>query len=552
MKNLKISQKLIVSFMVIIALFAASSSYNIYQLKQLSIMQDEGAKRGNDAVVIAEAAEMGNALYSVYADAIINRELEKNRKEWDEIKKETLWDLENVQKIVDTPEEERLIKEAKEVMNKFLATYDELLILIDKDTSRNMNAIVELDARADEYKKQAHDKLIAIQLSLQAEMEEADKIYDSKSQSIISISIVVSILVIIIAVMFIIILVRLIATPLIRGVAFANSIANGDLTASLQIKQKDEVGLLSIALNNMSARLKEVISTVIAGTNNIANASGQLSSTSQQISQGSTEQASSVEEVSSTMEEMVSNIEQNSNNAQLTEKISINAFNGIVEVGTRAKKAVEASKVIADKIQIINEIAFQTNILALNAAVEAARAGEHGKGFAVVAAEVRKLAERSKVAADEIVDLAQTSVQLAEGAGKRMVETQPEMEKTTSLVREIASASLEQNNGVNQINNALQQLNEITQQNAAGAEETASSAEELASQAEQLKEIVSFFKLNGKSNFHKSDNEPTIKHTNKVTAYKSAKGNGKSNDNGNGVVLDLTDNKKLDVEFEKY
>ncbi len=329
------------------------------------------------------------------------------------------------------------------------------------------------------------------------EIENARVIIEKKFNTY-SLLIIFTLLIILIAVTTII--VRSILNSLKITNNALKKLSIGNLSFNIEITTNDEVGEMLKNLRTTTTKLRSIIENIILGANNIANASEQLSSTSQQLSQSSTEQASSVEEVSATMEEMVTSIEQNSNNAQITEKTSIKALNSILEVSNQSSKSVDSSKVIAGKIQIITDIAFQTNILALNAAVEAARAGEQGKGFAVVAAEVRKLAERSKLAADEIVDLAQTSVQLAEVAGLKMTETQPEMEKTTSLIQEISSASLEQNNGVNQINNAIQQLNELTQQNAAGAEETASSAEELASQAEQLKEIVSFFKIREKSN----------------------------------------------------
>lgn len=288
---------------------------------------------------------------------------------------------------------------------------------------------------------------------------------------------------------------KAIASGLQKGVNLAKMIAEGNLNATIELDQKDEVGELVKSLNFMVLKLREIVKDIINGANNIASASQQISSTSQQISQGASEQASSVEELSSTMEEMVGNINQNSDNARETESISRSALKGIEDVAGRSSEAVEATRTISGKIVIINDIAFQTNILALNAAVEAARAGEHGRGFAVVAAEVRKLAEKSKVAADEIVGIARKSVELVEGAGNKLNEMIPEVSKTSKLVQEIAASSQEQNNGSNQVNSAIQQLNSVTQENAAASEELATSAEELASQAEQLKEMIQYFKV---------------------------------------------------------
>ncbi|MBU8891949.1 MAG: hypothetical protein KOO66_04170, partial [Bacteroidales bacterium] len=212
-------------------------------------------------------------------------------------------------------------------------------------------------------------------------------------------------------------------------------------------------------------------------------------------------------------------------------------------------------KEIAEKIQIVNDIAFQTNILALNAAVEAARAGEHGKGFAVVAAEVRKLAERSKVAADEINVVSKSGVEISDKAGKQLEAVVPEMEKTVKLVQEISASSQEQNSGSDQINSAVQQLSQVTQQNAAASEELATSAEELASQADQLKDVISFFNVGAdhgkisKINVMKGGNG----HDQKVV-QKQAKPKLKVIEpvQTHGVDLKMGKIDKNDNEFEKY
>jgi methyl-accepting chemotaxis protein len=273
------------------------------------------------------------------------------------------------------------------------------------------------------------------------------------------------------------------------------SIAEGDLTKKVTVKGKDEIAELLTAVNVMSMKLKSIINGIIESSDSLSAASEQISKSSQQISSGATEQASSTEEISSSMEEMVSNIQQNTENAKQTERISGKATESMADMGKIGSESFDSMKTIAEKITIINDIAFQTNLLALNAAVEAARAGEHGRGFAVVAAEVRKLAERSKFAADEIENLSKTSLRITEKTRESLDSLVPEIQKTSQLVQEITAASIEQNSGADQINNAIQQLNTITQQNAAASEEMASSAEQLSAQAQNLKASVSFFNV---------------------------------------------------------
>ncbi len=263
--------------------------------------------------------------------------------------------------------------------------------------------------------------------------------------------------------------IRAITKPLEKSVAFAKLVASGDLTVKLETDQKDELGELASALNSMIERLHEIVLNIRTGTDRIAAASSKISHNSHQLSDGVNQQSSSTEEVSSSMEEMAGNIQQNTGNAQQTERISKKAADSMTEMGKIGKESLDSIKTITQKITIINDIAFQTNLLALNAAVEAARAGEHGRGFAVVAAEVRKLAERSKEAADEIESLSKNSLKITEDSKRLLDALVPEIQKTSQLVQEIASASMEQNAGTVQINSAIQQLNTVTRQNAASS-----------------------------------------------------------------------------------
>ncbi|MEW6379179.1 MAG: PAS domain-containing protein [bacterium] len=277
----------------------------------------------------------------------------------------------------------------------------------------------------------------------------------------------------------------------------AEEIAGGNLT--VRVRERSAQDKLMQALASMVVKLTEVVGNIQIAADQVASGSQAMSSTSAQMSQGASEQAASAEQVSSAMEQMVANIKQNADNAQQTERIAQKSASDAKEGGSAVADTVAAMKEIASKISIIEEIARQTNLLALNAAIEAARAGEYGKGFAVVASEVRKLAERSQIAAGDISKLSTTSVDVAERAGKMLATLVPDIQKTAELVQEISAASGEQNTGAEQINQAIQQLEQVIQQNAASSEEMASTTEEIASQAEQLQSTIAYFRTGGSS-----------------------------------------------------
>jgi len=292
-------------------------------------------------------------------------------------------------------------------------------------------------------------------------------------------------------------LIRGITGQLGHAVEVADSLAEGDLTTRIEVRNNDEIGRLLRAMQNMVGKLTDVVGQVNSAGDSLASASEEVSATAQSLSQGASEQSASVEETTSSIEQMSASIEQNNENSRVTNDISSKAAREATEGGEAVGKTVEAMKEIAEKISIIDEIAYQTNLLALNAAIEAARAGEHGKGFAVVAAEVRKLAERSQEAAKEIGETANGSVELAQRAGELLETMVPSIQKTSELVQEISAASSEQASGAAQINDAMEQLNSITQQSASSSEELASTSEEMSGQAQQLQQLMTFFKIEG-------------------------------------------------------
>lgn len=355
----------------------------------------------------------------------------------------------------------------------------------------------------------------------------------------------------------------LMAANLRKSVDLTKMVSRGELYFDLKELNLD--GELDSALNEMVVKLRGMSSNIKMASEQVGVGSRELSSTAQTLAQGANEQASSSEEIATTMEEMAVTNEQNTENAERTDQIATEVAQDIKLVNESIENTYEAMKDIAEKISIINDIAEKTDILAINAAIEAARAGEYGKGFAVVAAEVRDLAEHSQKAADEIVKVAAKSKHQVEQSKGLLDKVYPEVQRTSTLVNEIAAASREQSKGIHEVNQGIQQLSSVIQQNSASSEEMAASSEELNAQSEQLNESINFFKITdeGFGNHSESEIKREIEKLTAMLNKKSSSGiisnqlltKNKKKDSskkpsgktGNGVNLNMTDD-----DFDKF
>ncbi|MEY3220052.1 MAG: hypothetical protein RIT27_1409 [Pseudomonadota bacterium] len=292
-------------------------------------------------------------------------------------------------------------------------------------------------------------------------------------------------------------LAKTITTSLQKAVNIMNTMSQGKLNIHITEKRYDEIGLLFNAMQQMANQLKQVVEQVLETAEQITTASQQLIITSVDLTKDAAEQAANIEETTSVLEEVSISISQTAENSKQSDTLAIETREQAKKGGSAVENTMQAMQKIAEKVDIIQNIAYKTNILALNAAIEAARVGEQGKGFAVVAIEVRKLAENSHLAADSINQLTQESVNISKTASELLSQhIIPSVYRTSDFVQEIASISDEQAKAIREIEIAMERIDNAAQKNAAASEEVSASAQMLDDQAKQLQLMMAFFQLN--------------------------------------------------------
>lgn len=571
MMRVTIKLKLLLSFFLVCAIGAVSVLVGINKLVELNDMLDDmGTVSAEKVILAAEMQRDVMALVRNEKNIILSRtvrEIEELDREHSEINDHLIANREKLEKLVKTEEGKVLIKEFVSSMDTYRMVKKEITAMnLQANREReagNVAKAVKLEEESQQLGRskgrEAVDKAEA-RLARIAElnrgfmkqaMVDADTTYESARSLLVTLLVLSAVSGIGIALWISI----SIAKALGQAAQLAESVAQGDLTTTVTYSARDEVGELIASLNNMIAKLRDVVARVQDASENVAAGAEELSSSAEELSQGAAEQASSTEEASASMEEMAANIRQTADNAQQTSKISLKAADASKKTNESVTQAVEAMRTIAEKISIVQEIARQTDLLALNAAIEAARAGEHGRGFAVVASEVRKLAERSQNAANEINELSTSSVAVAAKAGEMLTEMLPDILRTTELVQEINAASNEQNAGAEQINRAIQQLDKVTQQNASASEEMSATSQELANQSALMQEAAAYFRLNNngvrRPSAAPARKPAAVAHSSFSSGRPASKKPAapSKSDNGHGVEIRLDDE---DQSFERY
>ncbi|MEW6354464.1 MAG: methyl-accepting chemotaxis protein [Pseudomonadota bacterium] len=509
--NLKIATKLIISFLVVLALTSFLGVFSIVQLANVNQMSTDMATNWLPSVRVTSDMNTNTSDFRIaelqHVASLTEEEMKKYEGDMDALLKALEKNRAEYEKLISSEEERAIYNSFATQWKAYMSVHEDIVNLSRENKNEEAKALIRGDSQK-LFDGASADLLKLVNMNVQGGKDASDAgdvLYANSRMWIIGVLIGALVLGLGLAIF----IARIVSRPLTEAVKVAGTVAAGDLTSKIEVTTKDETGKLMQALKDMNDNLLAIVGDVRASTDSIATASKQIATGNSDLSQRTEEQASSLEETASSMEELTSTVKQNAENSKQANQLAVGARDVAIKGGEVVSKVVttmasinESSKKIVDIISVIEGIAFQTNILALNAAVEAARAGEQGRGFAVVAGEVRTLAQRSAAAAKEIKTLIGDSVEkvddgtkLVDQAGKTMDEIVNSVKRVTDIIAEISAASVEQSSGIDQVNKAITQMDEVTQQNAALVEEAAAAAESLEEQAMKLTEVVGTFKI---------------------------------------------------------
>ncbi len=500
MKNLTVAVKMGLGFGVVLVLMLFMGGAALNGMSYINQQSTDMARNWMPSIRVAEEINTNTSDFRI---AEMTHVISEKPEEMQAAEKDMAALLEvmnknriEYEKLISSPEEKAGYDNFVKLWNEYLELHERILGLSRQLKTKEAMAIMNGPSR------QHFDELSAQMLKLvevnvkggDAASALGDVVYASEKKQISAIIAISIVLGIVISVFITRGITRQLGGEPAYAADVVKRVAAGDLTVNVVVRSGNQGSLLA-AMALMVNKLRSTVEEISESANGLAAASTQVSSASQSLSQGASEAAASVEETSASVEQISATVAHNAENAQVTESMATSAAINARDGGEAVRQTLDAMHKIAEKIGIIDDIAYQTNLLALNAAIEAARAGDHGKGFAVVAAEVRKLAERSQIASKEIGELAGSSVSVAEHAGALLEKLLPSISKTSDLIQEISSASAEQSSGIGQINNALGQLSTTTQTTASASEELAATSEELSAQALQLQQTIRFFRV---------------------------------------------------------